>query len=395
VQAGANQHEIAIAPFAFATEADGGTRPGLCFQILSWRSICDARFVEAWAKLASQASEANPFNESWFMLPALAQFDPDGAVRLAAIWDGEPGTGDLIGLMPIACETIYGRWPLSHLANWLHPNAFLGSPLVRRGFEHQFWQILLPQLDIGSGKNLFLHINGLADDGRLVTALAQVAREQGRNFSRVHQLDRAILRPGLTADAYFENNVRGKKRKELRRQKNRLAELGELRFERQHDDANLADWIEAFFVLEQAGWKGDEGSALSCSPQTRTLFTEALAGAAAQGKLERLTYRLDDRPIAMLVNFHVPSGSFSFKTAFDEELARFSPGVLLQIENLDLLEQPGFEYCDSCAAEGHPMIDSLWADRRTIGRYSIAIGGGVRRLAFAMLLNAERALARR
>ncbi|MBK8375584.1 MAG: hypothetical protein IPL18_12200 [Sphingomonadales bacterium] len=53
-------------------------------------------------------------------------------------------------------------------------------------------------------------------------------------------------------------------------------------------------------------------------------------------------------------------GSFSFKTAFDEDHARFSPGVLLQIENLKLLEKAGLDWCDSCAAQDHPMIDSLW-----------------------------------
>jgi hypothetical protein len=47
------------------------------------------------------------------------------------------------------------------------------------------------------------------------------------------------------------------------------------------------------------------------------------------------------------------------------------------------------EYCDSCASEGHPMIDSLWTGRRAIGRYSVAIGGSGRRAIFSGLLKAE------
>ena len=82
-------------------------------------------------------------------------------------------------------------------------------------------------------------------------------------------------------------------------------------------------------------------------------------------------------------------GSFSFKTAFDEDYARFSPGVLLQIENLALLEHSGIAWCDSCAVEGHPMIDSLWTGRRSVGRYSVAIGGSGRRAIFGALLKAE------
>jgi hypothetical protein len=62
---------------------------------------------------------------------------------------------------------------------------------------------------------------------------------------------------------------------------------------------------------------------------------------------------------------------------------------LLQIENLALLKHDSIEWCDSCAAEGHPMIDSLWTERRQIGRYSVAIGGKGRRTLFGMLLKAE------
>jgi hypothetical protein len=67
---------------------------------------------------------------------------------------------------------------------------------------------------------------------------------------------------------------------------------------------------------------------------------------------------------------------------------------LLQIHNLALLERDGIEWCDSCAAQDHPMIDSIWSGRRAIGRYSIAIGGPLRRSAFAALLFAEKAKGR-
>ena len=81
---------------------------------------------------------------------------------------------------------------------------------------------------------------------------------------------------------------------------------------------------------------------------------------------------LDGRAMAMLVNFITPPGAFSFKIAFDEEYARFSPGVLVQIENLQLLGRGDIAWMDSCAAENHPMIDSLWGGRRSIVRVTRA-----------------------
>jgi Acetyltransferase (GNAT) domain len=107
------------------------------------------------------------------------------------------------------------------------------------------------------------------------------------------------------------------------------------------------------------------------------------------GRLQLLDIRLDERPIAMLANFIAPPAAFSFKTAYDEDYARFSPGVLLQMDNLNLLNRADLTSCDSCAAPDHPMIDSIWRERRTVVRMSIGIGGTTRRGVFRRLLKAE------
>jgi hypothetical protein len=81
----------------------------------------------------------------------------------------------------------------------------------------------------------------------------------------------------------------------------------------------------------------------------------------------------------MLASFLTAPGSYSFKTSFDEEYARYSPGLLLQIENLALLGDPDIAWCDSCAAADHPMIERIWRDRREIVWLSIGMGRGPRR----------------
>ncbi len=350
-----------------------------------WRTLFDAPFVASWNALAGHAAEPNAFSESWFLQPALEQFDPSRRVQIFTLWDGDV----LCGLMPVSTHARYGRWPLPHAQNWMHHNAFLGTPLVRAGYEHSFWQAYLAHLDREPGQALFAHLHGLTIDGELATALEQVCVEQKRRCALVHRTERAFLGRGLSPGAYFEAAVRSKKRKELRRQKNRLSEQGVLTFARDDSATGLDEWTQEFLALEQRGWKGGNGSALACADNTRRLFSEVLAGAAAAGRLERLELRLDGKPLAMLVNFLCAPGSFSFKTAFDEDYARFSPGVLLQIENLALLEHPQIDYCDSCATEGHPMIDSLWTGRRAVGRYSVAIGGSGRRAIFGAFLAAE------
>ena len=94
----------------------------------------------------------------------------------------------------------------------------------------------------------------------------------------------------------------------------------------------------------------------------------------------RLT--LDGKVIAMLINFMTPPGGFAFKIAFDEDYARFSPGVLIKIENLKVLGRPDIEWMDSCAVENHPMINSLWAERREIVRITVPLAGARRKAVF-------------
>jgi len=350
-----------------------------------WRDFAAPAQIARWDALAQWAAEPNPFHESWYLLAALRAFDPHGEVKLLCLEAG----GQLAGLLPVRRSARYYGHPIPHLANWLHGNAFVGTPLVAQGFERPFWREVLAWCDREPGGALFLHLSQLPVEGPLRDALAQVLAEQGRQGATVKREERAMLRSTLAPDAYLDESLSGKKRKELRRQHRRLAEEGELAVERSEGSDGLAAWIEEFLALEQAGWKGEQGSALACEAGTAKLFREALKGAAERGRLERLAIRLDGRPLAMLATFLCPPGAFSFKTAFDETFARFSPGVLLQRENLELLNRTDIEWTDSCAAMDHPMIDHFWRERRTVARDNIAIGGKARRLLFRAMAARE------
>ncbi|MEO6716684.1 MAG: GNAT family N-acetyltransferase, partial [Novosphingobium sp.] len=265
----------------------------------------------------------------------------------------------------------------------------LGTPLVAPGFERAFWHSLLEWADRTAGNALFLHLSGLPLDGPMHQALSEVAAETGRASGLVFREERAMLTAGKTPEEYFTAALSGKKRKELRRQLTRLSEQGPVNFVRQADSDGLGEWIDHFLALEASGWKGEAGSALAQRETTAALFRQSLEGAAAHGRLERLSLTLDGRPIAMLANFITAPGAFSFKTTYDEAYARFSPGVLLQCENLLMLDRTDVAWTDSCAAEDHPMIDHIWRERRVLGRVSVAIGGKLRRGLFARLLKFE------
>jgi CelD/BcsL family acetyltransferase involved in cellulose biosynthesis len=361
---------------ALAALTQGETR------LLTAAQLAEPALRTAWERLAARACEPNPFFEPWYLLPSLAQHGHETQV-LTKAWFHE---GHLAGLLPVVRSARYYGHFVTHATGWLHPNAFCGVPLIAAGHEEAFWRDMLAHFDHRARRALFWHLPLIPADGPANAALERVLARAQRPHYTVAEERRALLAGETSCEAYLAAALSAKKRKELRRQHNRLSEEGALEVERLEGDAGLASWTAEFLALEAAGWKGAAGSALASTAATRALFEQALSGAAAAGRLERLALRLDGRPIAMLVNFITPPGAYSFKTAYDEAYARFSPGMLLQLENLALIERPDIRWADSCAAEGHPMIERLWRGQRHMVSRNIAIGGPARRALFRLLM---------
>lgn len=371
---------------SFRTRTTGGAcAPAVLahgqLRLLTLAELEEPAFRAAWERLVTRAAEPNPFFEPWYLIPSLRQWGASEGVRVKA-WFHD---GRLAGLMPVARQARYYGHPLTHAAVWLHANAFCGVPLVAKGLEARFWEDLLAHFDRRAARALFLHLPQMPAEGPAYAALETVLAARRRPYYIAARENRAMLAGETSAATYLEAAMSAKKRKELRRQHNRLAEEGALTFERLEGGEGIAEWTAEFLALEAAGWKGEAGSALASSPDTAALFTDALAGAAAAGRLERLALQLDGRAIAMLANFITAPGAYSYKTAFDEAYARFSPGMLLQLENLALLEREGIQWADSCAAQGHPMIERLWRGTRRMASINIAIGGLPHRTAFRLL----------
>ncbi|MDY7098754.1 MAG: GNAT family N-acetyltransferase [Pseudomonadota bacterium] len=368
----------------FARSADAG-ETAIGVRILSADELNSPAFLRQWEALARQAGDPNPFYEHWFLLPSLQGFDPDGRVQIIAHFQAN----QLTGLMPLSRSNNYYGYPLPHFSNWFHDNIFCAVPLIAVGHEEAFWRDLLTLLDATAGTSLFFHARLLPEDSLAAAALKAVTREHKRQSVLVERKSRALLASDLSPDAYLDSALSKKHRKELNRHRRRLGEAGVLEFEKHVDAQDIGGWINDYLALEASGWKGEIGSAIADQPALREFFVEAIRGAASAGRLERLALTLNKRRIAMLATFHCPPAAYSFKTAFDEDLAKHSPGMLLQLENLTTLDNEDIMWTDSCAAPGHPMIERLWQERRALVSRNIALGGRLRRAIARPLLNHE------
>jgi CelD/BcsL family acetyltransferase involved in cellulose biosynthesis len=79
--------------------------------------------------------------------------------------------------------------------------------------------------------------------------------------------------------------------------------------------------------------------------------------------------------VAWKVNFVAGDCVFCFKIAYAEQWARFSPGVQLELDFVEIFHGTSSTWSDSCAAPDNEMINRLWPDRRSLATLLVPTGG--------------------
>jgi len=345
-----------------------------------------AAHAAAWDNLGGDAAEPNVFYERWMLEPALAAFAAHQNFRIVFVYrkgkrqDVAPA---LVGVFPLVLvRSALGLVKSYRL--WTHDYGFLNTPLIRNGHLVDVLSAFFRWTETSADRVSYVDLPLIHGEGPFAKALTQVLYDDRRIVHWVEAYNRALLVRGPSADEYIEAAMSSHHRQEVRRQERRLAEQGAVEFRVLGNDAERETWIGNFFRLEDSGWKGDAGTSLRASEGTRQYFREICAAAWERGQLEMLGLFLDDRPVAMKVNFLTGRGAYAFKIAYTEELARFSPGVQLELENIRRLHarpeasprrsEPAPLWMDSCAVPNHFMINRLWKDQRTIQHLIVSTG---------------------
>jgi CelD/BcsL family acetyltransferase involved in cellulose biosynthesis len=335
--------------------------------------------VPAWEALAAAALEPNVFFEPWLFLPAVRAFGAGVAFRFVLVFARDParpaGAPLLCGFFPLERRRRYKGLPVPVFGLWRHRHCFLGTPLLRAGYARGVLAALFDWLAADRRGAALLELGHVPGEGPFHQALVDHLHERARAAHVAECFTRALLRTRDSADAYVGAALSGSHRRALKRRQKRLAETGRLGWRVLGPGADVRAWVEEFLRLEAGGWKGRAGTALACQPADRAFFTEVAAAAFRRGRLLTLTLDRDGRPVAARCGFRAGEGSFAFKSAFDEDQAHHSPGVLLELENVRRLHDlPGLRWMDSCTDPDNAMINRLWMERRTIQTVVVATG---------------------
>lgn len=327
-----------------------------------------------WRDLAARAAVPNPFFEPGFLLPAVRHLGGAGVELLVA---RRPG-GDWAGALPVRRQLRWRRLPVLARAGWQHDYAFLGAPLLAAGDEARALAHLLHAARRRAG---LVALEPVPGDGPFAAALAAALDSLGTRPVEWERFERGALHR-RAQDDYVASTLSSKRRRELRRQRKLLAGAlgGEVATtDRAGDPAAVTD----FLALEAAGWKGERSTAMASASAGR-FFAELCAAFAAEGRLQLLELGGGGTPAAMKCNLLAGEGVFTFKIAFDERFAAFSPGVQLELDNIAIFHgSEELAWMDSCAEADNCMIARLWPDRRRLSIVLVPGNGNLGRLARA------------
>jgi len=354
---------------------------------------------EDWESLAVRALEPNVFYEPTPLLAAINELGylPPPTVLLVYLKPaGRPDAeAILIGLFPFFRARRGPRGILRYYRLFTNMQCGLNTPLIDGQHAELAIDSALTWLDGAPGGARYLGLFGIASDGDFARILRGLLARRRQPWLEERRYERALFRPRASAAEYLEAAISGRHRKGYRRLQNRLAELGELSFRVSQFDQPIEPWTEDFLALEARGWKGVHGNAMLSSAADRAFFRALLTQMHARRQLMMVSLVLNQKPIAMKCNLlpaQPGAGAFAYKIAYDEDYARYSPGVLLEIENIRLLHelQPGVAWMDSSAFPDHPMINRLWLDRREIVDLLCGSAGAIGRLGVAALALKQR-----
>ena len=295
-----------------------------------------------WKRLVTQSLIPAGLNSPEMILPLLKNL---GTAELAVVFQGS----DVMFALPI--EERRKRGLLSSL---ISPLTIMGTPHVDRDFPAAALTCFTQSL-----KRPLL-LNSVNRKDSLWDHLATPER----HFAILETWERAALKPAGTFESWLENNFDRKRRKEFRRLSNRLAEQGTFETVSFAPGDDSIPWASDLLALEQAGWKGKRGTAIAAMKPLQQAFAESCQQLAASGKLRFWKLVLDGKTIASMYAIVEADQAWLGKIAYDENLARYSPGVLLILYATEMLfAESAIKVVDSCAIPGHPMIENIWRDR--------------------------------
>ena len=305
-------------------------------------------------------------------------------VHVLRAWDrSEPR--QLVGLWAFEERGLFPLWP-AFMAAPPYDYAFVSTPVVDPAVMDDVIAAFFDAIERDPALPNVIRLKFLDAESEAYRA---IQRALSRRASRTLALSERE-RPFLAGESEMKRS--GSTRKKLRQDWNRLSALGSADVVNDRTSVAVHDAFEVFLALEAGSWKGAHGTALLSDAKDAAFARRLISDLAAQGNASVALLRVDGRAIAAQVLLYCGTMAYTWKTAFDAEYAKYSPGALL-VDKVteDLFAARGVTAIESCSPEKGFMAQ-LWSGRRATVDLLVDVGAR-RSLNFALAAAGERGYA--
>ncbi len=280
-------------------------------------------------------------------------------IRMMLAWEKGAEPRRLVGVWALQVRKVAPLWPA--LLDALPYNyAFLSSPVI----DPAFVEAVIPAFFAAIEQDPLLPkvLSVKSFDAECPSYPAILKLLAGRGIVPLVLAEHA--RPFVTREFGIKRS--GSTRKKLRQDWNRLTALGAVEVLNERTPEAAAEAFETFLRLEKASWKGAQGTALTSDPADAAFVRNLLQRLAIRQNASVALLCVNGEAVAAQVLMYCGATAYTWKTAFDANYAKYSPGTLLIDRVTDeLFAGSDVDAINSCAAETSFMAQ-LWAGRRNM-----------------------------
>ena len=326
-----------------------------------------------WEELTRNSVSWNPYLDPSLLIPAFSHLNDCDARCLVLEEKSESketnGPRRLLGLIPLVEKRVYGL-PVKSVAFWNHDQCFNSTPLLHRDCPCKVLETMFSFLS--DQKYGLLKIETMLSNSTVNQAVKTATTGFGKSLFVTDTFERSAFEPAENFDQYLLDNVSKNTRKKNRRYIRGLEKIGDVTFEQSDQQSDFEALAHQFLALEQSSWKGRNGTALASEESSQRYYLDSVARLAKAGKARFVSLKLDGKVIAMLSDFESDHEVNAFKTAFDEDFASYSPGILIETHNVQLMHDDEIRFADSCTVAGNTTMNRVWG--QTIEFQNIVVG---------------------
>lgn len=326
--------------------------------------------VELGADWGDLVSRAHP---NVFMSPAAlraADLTMFAKLHVLLAWDEAARPRRLVGLWALQERRTWSFGP-TVLDALPFEYAFLSSPVIDKDVVAAVMPAFLKAVADAPTLPRVIMMKSLDTEAASFRPLVDAVEARGGRALTIKTESRPVIWRDTTDKPSSE------RRKKLRQCWKRMSAIGVTAMVAVTEPDAVALAVETFLDLEFKSWKGAAGTALLCREEDATFVRRMIGDLAAQGQAMVESLQIDGRTIATQILLLSGMMAYTWKTAFDQAFAKFSPGAVM-IDKLTerLFASSTITGIDSCSVEGS-FMGELWRDRRAMADVLVKVRPGL------------------